>query len=84
MRIARTKANGYAAYTRQRTENILAIIGEYKARTGMSNGDVAQAIGMPLSTFNKRKARPENFRLKEVWLLCEVLGVPGDQRETVM
>lgn len=74
----------YAAYTRQRSENIRAIINEYKARRCLTNAGIAKAINMPLRTFENRKADPGIFRIEELWLLCEALGVPEEQRKTIM
>lgn len=78
------KAATYAAYTRQRTENVRAIISEHKTRRNMTNAGIAKAINMPVDTFKKRKADPGTFRAEELWLLCEVLGVPEEQRHTII
>lgn len=74
----------YIAYSRQKAENIRAIINEYKARCCMTNIAIAKAMNMPLATFSHRKSDPGLFRLDEIWLLCEVLGVPEEQRKTIM
>lgn len=78
------KAAAYAAYSRQRAENIRAIIHEYKSRRRLTNAGIAKAINMPLRTFENRKADPGIFRIEELWLLCEALGVPEEQRKTIM
>ncbi|MFR1352824.1 hypothetical protein [[Clostridium] symbiosum] len=78
------KAAAYATYTRQRVENVRAIISEHKARRNMTNAGIAKAIHMPLRTFEKRKMDPGLFKLEDLWLLCEALGVPEEQRKTIM
>lgn len=78
------KAMAYASYMRQRAENIRAIINEYKVRRNITNVGIAKAINMPLPTFNTRKADPGSFRMEEIWLLCETLEIPDDQRKTIM
>lgn len=74
----------YATYTRQRAENVRAIISEHKTRRNMTNARIAKAIHMPLRTFEKRKMDPGLFKLEDLWLLCEALGVPEEQRKTIM
>lgn len=81
---SKQKAAAFAAYTRQRAENILAIMQEHRTRKGLSYADLAKAIQMPSSTFDKRRREPGTFRLDEMWLICEVLEVPEKQRETIM
>ena len=78
------KAAAYTTYTRQRAENVRAIISEHKTRRNMTNAGIAKAINMPVETFKKRKAEPATFRAGELWLLCEALGVPEEQRKTIM
>lgn len=78
------KADAYAAYTRQRAENVRAIISEHKTRRNMTNAGIAKAINMPVETFKKRKANPATFRAGELWLMCEALGVPEKQRHTII
>lgn len=81
---ARAKATAHAMYVRQRAENIQAIINEYKGRRKMTNADLAKAIGMSVNTFKSRKTKPGRFRMEDIWLICEALDVPEDQRRTVM
>ena len=81
---SKQRAAAHTAYTRQRAENIRAIINEYKSRRRMTNVDIAKAINMPLPTFEHRKGHPEIFRIGELWLLCEALGVPEEQRHTII
>ena len=78
------RAAAHTAYTRQRAENIRALISEHKTRKNMTNAGIAKAINMPLDTFNKRKAEPATFRVGELWLMCEALGVPEEQRHTII
>lgn len=82
--MANKQAAVYAAYTRQRAENIRAIIGEYKSRRHVTNAGIAKAINMPLPTFAKRKSDPGTFRIEELWLLCEALDIPEEQRKTIV
>ena len=78
------KVAAYTAYTRQRTENIRALISEHKTRKNMTNAGIAKAIHMPLRTFEDRKSDPATFRVGELWLMCEALGVPEEQRHTII
>lgn len=80
----KAKAAAYTAYTRQCSENVRAIIGEYMSRRKLTNDDLAKAIGISPSAFDVRKSKPETFRLSELWRMYEALGVPEEQRKTIM
>lgn len=81
---ARAKATAHAAYVRQKSENIQAIISEYKTRRKMTNDDIAKAVGLPVSTFKNRKTDPGRMRMEDIWMIFDVLDVPTDVRETVV
>lgn len=81
---ARAKATAHAAYVRQKSENIQAIISEYKTRRKMTNADLAKATGLPRSTLENRKSQPGKMRMEDIWLIFDILDVPADVRETVV
>ena len=81
---ARAKATAHAAYVRQKSENIQAIISEYKTRRKMSNADLAKAAGLPEATFKNRKYEPGRMRMEDIWLIFDVLDVPADVRATIV
>ena len=74
----------YIAYTRKQSENVKAIIEEYRARRNLTNDALAKAIGIAPSTFDARKMNPGTFRLWEIWRMYEALGLPEEQRKTIM
>lgn len=82
--VGKRKTTAYTAYTRQRAENIRAIINEFKSRRGVTDIVLAKEIGMAESTFRKNKANPGLFRMEDIWLLCEALDVPDEQRKNIM
>ena len=51
-------AREYMAYSRQRSDNIKAIIAEHKQRKGMTDAMVAKAAGINPGTFVQRKRNP--------------------------
>ena len=72
------------AYSRQRSDNIKAIIAEHKQRKGMTDAMVAKAAGINPGTFVQRKRNPGTFRLNDLWAICNVLDVPEEQRNTIL
>ena len=80
----RKVAANYTIYTRQCSENIRAIINEYKARRKLTDGVIAESINMPLPTFRIRKKDPSSFRIRELWMIYEILDVPEEQRKTII
>lgn len=77
-------AREYMAYSRQRSDNIKAIIAEHKQRKGMTDAMVAKAAGINPGTFVQRKRNPGTFRLNDLWAICNVLDVPQEQRNTIL
>lgn len=77
-------AREYMAYSRQRSDNIKAIIAEHKQRKGMTDAMVAKAAGIKPGTFVQRKRNPGTFRLNDLWAICNVLDVPEEQRNTIL
>ena len=58
-------AREYMAYSRQRSDNIKAIIAEHKQRKGITDAMVAKAAGINPGTFVQRKRNPGTFRLND-------------------
>ena len=84
MTASKKQAAAYAAYAKQRSENIRAIIIEYKTRRKLTDRDLAELLGISISTFWKRKRNPNLFNAGNLWMLFEALGVPEEQRKTDM
>ena len=55
MTASKKPAAAYVAYAKQRSENIRAIIIEYKTRRKLTDRDLAELLGISISTFWKRK-----------------------------
>lgn len=81
---SRAKADAYAAYCRQRSENIKAIIAELKSRNHMTDAQIAKAMNLKHGTFVDRKSDPSKFRMRDIWMLYEALNVPEEQRKTIV
>lgn len=81
--IGKTRALRAQREREERGRNIRAIISERKTRKGVTDIEIAAAINMPLSTYRKRKANPEEMRLGELWEIFSYLDVPAEQRHNV-
>lgn len=81
---SRNKADAYAAYARQKSENIRAIIAEMKTRYHLTDAGIAKAMNLKCGTFAKYKSCPCLFRLEHIWMLYEALDVPEEQRKTIV
>ena len=77
-------AREYMAYSRQRSDNIKAIIAEHKQRKGMTRCDGSQGGRHQSGTFVQRKRNPGTFRLNDLWAICNVLDVPEEQKNNVL
>lgn len=82
--MSRRPANPVVNYSRQCSENVLAIIAEVKARKHLTDAALAKAINMKPNTFAARKQKPETFRMFEVWAIFQILGVSDEKRKTVV
>lgn len=71
-------------YSRQCGENLKAIIAEAKSRKHLTDKNIADMMGMPLPTFSYRKCHPEEFRLRDIWQLFQVLEIMDSQRKEIV
>ena len=71
-------------YSRQCSENLKAIIAEAKSRKHLTDRNIADMMGMPLPTFSYRKCHPEEFRLRDIWQLFQVLEILDGQRKEIV
>ena len=72
------------SYESEKKENVLILISDIKARQHLLDRDVAKMMNMPLNTFNARKQRPEDFRLKEIWRFMQVAGVADERKQEIL
>lgn len=73
-----------AEYSRQCSENLKAIIAEAKSRKHLTDRNIADMMGMPLPTFSYRKCHPEEFRLRDIWQLFQVLEILDGKRKEIV
>lgn len=80
---ARTRSTK-PSYSKPRAENIQAVIADLKVRKKLRDQDIADALNMPLSTFNARKGDPGHFRMREIWIIMQLAGTPEEAKQGLL
>lgn len=82
--MSRRPINPVVNYSRQCSENVLALIAEIKARKHLTDAALAKTINMNPNTFTARKQDPGTFRMFEVWAMLQILNVPDEKKKSIV